>query len=498
MWTNYTSVDGLPDTTVLDIAVGPNDEKWFVTKYGGLSRFSDGDWEVFSIPFDLTTDVSPALVVDRDSTVWLSTPYGLASFDDGKNWRTWTDIPIYSLSLDKIGRVWAGGFSSIHRYENGVWLTFRTYGREITSIDFDELHHGWLTTPTALVEMEIIPEFVSTEVEIVNGALKLANLPVDLLTFSSLSPNGYYDIFGLDMNSKSILNLTDCQGHSTYPAWSPSGRELLFRHKFPDSGDADLFIHKVGESTTHRLTYLGACCASWSYDGDYVAYVANDNVFVQNLATGLLERAGMDTSTHFYLDWSPVSDILAASRTLNGIMIYTVAPRATPVVREYQHFGTSRALFAWSPDGKWLAYELAVSYGISPIAIRELDGDRTYTILGKDPNTNTTLSLGVPAWHPDGKRIAYCGYGGYGGDYVFVQDVEDDQSVRLVSVGHVVAMKWSPNGEWLAVVRRERDNWQLIVLDSNTYEILATQDLDIDPNHFGGESYAAQIRWRPR
>lgn len=533
-WTFYTTDDGLPDNTVLDIAIGPDDAVWFITKYGGLARLNKDDWEAFETPFDLSDDLSsPRLLVDNDSTVWLGTSYGLASFD-GNSWQNWTNVPIYSIISDDAGQVWAGGFDAVHRFDGNLWSTFSVFPeREITGITFDQVL--MFTSRNKLHILNVSTENIPSEVEIIQGDLRLPDLPSELLTFAD--KQDYADeIFGLDMENGNILNLTQIdQGIVSDPVWSPTGQELIFRisNGFPNQGE--LYFHKIGQRTSTKLTNnlamndtgMNWCCAAWSFDGKYVSYVGNSNnynnenydvgngnVFVQDVTTGMLDRYNLDYQDYFYLGWSPVENKLAAFQAIDtrilpyygyskwfvenpDIRVYD----ATSYGKEYRTFTSSHAginqPFDWSPDGQWLAYVNGGRYGNSFIVIDEIYGNGSKKI-------SSDFSLFLPDWHPAGEKIAY--YGKNGSEHiVYIQNVSNDQIEDEVPFnGEVIALKWSPNGKWLAVVSDQAENsnyqaWHISVLDATkNYEVAIEHRLSIELEDFSTESYVNQIQWRPQ
>lgn len=65
---------------------------------------------------------------------------------------------------------------------------------------------------------------------------------------------------------------------------------------------------------------------------------------------------------------------------------------------------------SWSPRGRYVAFERATGSEQSKIFIADARGRVRWRVGKSASNTR-------PQWSPDGRRIAYFGYGGYGGGY---------------------------------------------------------------------------------
>ena len=56
---------------------------WIGTRGGGLSRFKDGTFTVYTEKDGLASDSVQGLFMDRDATLWIATRQGLNRFKDG-------------------------------------------------------------------------------------------------------------------------------------------------------------------------------------------------------------------------------------------------------------------------------------------------------------------------------------------------------------------------------------------------------------------------------
>jgi signal transduction histidine kinase/ligand-binding sensor domain-containing protein len=122
---NWSTVDGLPDTTVRSIVEGHDGYLWLGTA-GGISRFDGIRFRNF------TTGNTPALISDNvfdlaedgEGRLWIATSHGLAVREAGVF--RWVDLgevgespraPVFSLGIDDEGRAWANAQRSVLRHD---------------------------------------------------------------------------------------------------------------------------------------------------------------------------------------------------------------------------------------------------------------------------------------------------------------------------------------------------------------------------------------------
>lgn len=148
VFTNYTTVDGLPSNNVLCLTQDTAGNMWFGTQ-SGIAKF-DGvsTWTIYNTTFNpnLVDDNITAIAVDSDNNVWIGTDFGVSVFD-GVNFTTYTTID--GLGNDRInhiaqaanGDIWFGDFSGATVYDG---TNFTAYGTGdglpfggITYVDFD-------------------------------------------------------------------------------------------------------------------------------------------------------------------------------------------------------------------------------------------------------------------------------------------------------------------------------------------------------------------------
>lgn len=148
IFTNYTTVDGLPSNNVLCLDQDTAGNMWFGTQLG-IAKF-DGvsTWTVFNTTTHpvLADDNITAIAVDSDNNVWVGTDFGVSVYD-GTNFTTYTTVDglgnnrINHIAQAANGDIWFGDFSGATVYDG---TNFTAYGTGdgipfggITYVDFD-------------------------------------------------------------------------------------------------------------------------------------------------------------------------------------------------------------------------------------------------------------------------------------------------------------------------------------------------------------------------
>lgn len=197
------------------------------------------------------------------------------------------------------------------------------------------------------------------------------------IAFSS-NRSGNYDIWTVDAEGGSPVNLTNSPGSSEFsPRWSPDGCRIAFVRLMPD-GKYDVWVMKADGSGQVNLTNNPASDAgpAWSPNGDRIAFHSNRDGG-PGAVNGILEIYAMNS------DGSGAPTRLTYDANNDD---------ASP---------------DWSPDGTKIVFSKYVAGTRGAIWIVGADGSNPHAIT----TSNGTLDYG-PAWSPDGSRIAFHRYGG--------------------------------------------------------------------------------------
>jgi TolB protein len=209
--------------------------------------------------------------------------------------------------------------------------------------------------------------------------------------------------------------------------------EIVFQVQ-PDPLDLNyLFIDTInvdGSNLDQVLKSNTTPQPAWSPDGQYLAYVVNDNSYNAN---------------SYYNE------------------IYIVGSDAHPQLITRESGNHSHP--TWSPDGAYLAYVGDNLFQSSDIFAVDIKSGSV---------TNLTNSVGVqydyPEWSPDGKRIACQGFVGHQWE-LFVMDADGSNPIQLTAAQKYgddsVQPSWSPDGQQIAFASDRSGDWDIYVMDMN-------------------------------
>jgi TolB protein len=119
--------------------------------------------------------------------------------------------------------------------------------------------------------------------------------------------------------------------------------------------------------------------------------------------------------------------------------------------------------FAWSPDGKQIAYQAAFQPPDNRLMIVDVETGKTRTLA-----YSTTYRNWFPAWSPDGKRIAFASDRDQAGSEfrIYTMDVDGTDVVRLTDFTSA-APHWSPDGKRIAFQSARDGNVEIYAMNSD-------------------------------
>jgi Tol biopolymer transport system component len=267
-----------------------------------------------------------------------------------------------------------------------------------------------------------------------------------------------------------------CCGYRS-PSVSPDGKRMVI--SICTTSAAALFVAKADGSSRRRLAKVNESCYldgiewAWSPDSRRIAYAIGGSLHLAT-ADGVTGRAiraaGQVDAGQANLAWSPDGRSLAV-RSADGTV---------RVVRNGSLRSIGRAdEFAWSPTGRWIAYDRSANYRSTLYLVRP-DGSGRRRLVG--PYSGHGLD-----WSADGRYLAFLLAGGSG---VGAVDVVRG-SVRYFANG-IADILWAPTGHRFAA--SSADGITLYDLDTGTSSVLTSDRVGIDS--FGSGQYA-NAAWSP-
>jgi TolB protein len=225
--------------------------------------------------------------------------------------------------------------------------------------------------------------------------------------------DGDYAIFGADADGGHARRLTKEQGDPSTPAglffqvepfWSPDGNRIGFVSG--RDGVGHLFVMNPDGTGTKRLTNdpkQDDGRASWSPDGKSIVFGREGALFRIPAGGGAAHRVGKGLGAAADPAFSPDGKLIAYDYRKPGAPVrelYVMNADGTGI-RQVTRLGNVSGLPAWSPDGNRIAFQSNVRGSRYEIYTVRADGGAVTQV------THSTIDAIQPAWSPDGKEIAF-------------------------------------------------------------------------------------------
>jgi Tol biopolymer transport system component len=296
--------------------------------------------------------------------------------------------------------------------------------------------------------------------------------------------HGLY-VIGGDGTGLRRLTRNAALGAGADPVWSPDGRKLVFV-KRPERSRAtcgpagrckdEIYVINADGTGLRRLTRntVDDSKPVWSPAGGKIAVVRvrsdqTANIYVMNadgsgqrrLTANLRRRPWVEPAWSFV--WKKIAFVASASYHGAGDIFVMNADGSG--LRNVTSTVTTSFDFAWSPDGRRIAYlDYDGLVGPSaPLYVVNADGTGKQRLTGP-----LMVDLGSPSWSPDGRTIAFTGRGGD----VYTVHADGTELHKLThGPGWDVGAEWSPDGRHIAFVSSRDDTahrtYDLFVMNSD-------------------------------
>jgi dipeptidyl aminopeptidase/acylaminoacyl peptidase len=185
-----------------------------------------------------------------------------------------------------------------------------------------------------------------------------------------------------------VRQLTRARKSSTAPAWSPDGARLAFVSDRTDTRQIYVVDPLGGEPEALTTGEEGVASFAWAPDGKAIAYASTEAKPQQ-----IKEREQK------YGEF----DVIDQEPRMTHIFVLDLATKTT---RQLTKGAFTVGAFAWSPDGKQIAYDHRINSdpansGSADIAVISVaDGSSRELVTQSGPDDH-------PVWSPDGSQIAF-------------------------------------------------------------------------------------------
>jgi len=306
---------------------------------------------------------------------------------------------------------------------------------------------------------------------------------------------------------------------TTWPTWSPSGREIALTLTDPNTQIRHLWKLSADGGNLHQMfpgwnTQTGECCGSWMPDGKYFVFASQGQIWAAREAGSFLHKVSRE----------PVKLTAGAVSygypvpSKDGKTIFAVAGFLRGEIERYdaktKTFGTflggvSAQDISFSRDGQWVAY---VSYPEGILWRSKPDGTEkaqissppVYALLprwsvdGKEivfysrvtgkPSRiyqvpaaggapqelmpNQSGQQADPSWSPDGAALAFSGVANAGKSAIQILDMKTHQITTLPDSEGLFSPRWSPDGRYLAAMPTDSSALDLFDFKSQKWSVL--------------------------
>jgi len=175
---------------------------------------------------------------------------------------------------------------------------------------------------------------------------------------SNRGSRGNPDIWLIDLERATQMQLTDNESIDWMPCWSPDGSQIAF---VSDRNGTDSLWVMQADGSNPRLLVTGAWDPSWSPDGTLIAFYSlqpgKEGTWVIPAGGGepTLVAAGLE-----HPSWSPNGARLVGVMRKDNRRELWIISRVGGAGREISAAGTTVSSPVWSPQGDGIAYDAAL------------------------------------------------------------------------------------------------------------------------------------------
>lgn len=211
--------------------------------------------------------------------------------------------------------------------------------------------------------------------------------------------DGNFEVYAMNADGTGLVNLTNSSAVDSGPAWSPDGNKIAF-YSNRDGSDGLYVMNADGSGVSKLTSGTGGFHPAWSPSGTQIAYgchidVANVDVCVINADGTGAARLTTDAAWDYEPAWKPdgTKILFVTGRYPSALQLALMNPDGTSVTALGANTGTGVNDPAWSSDGKKIAFHTLFSscgssscYTTDIIDVANADGtNATYLVDGSQP-----------------------------------------------------------------------------------------------------------------
>jgi len=264
--------------------------------------------------------------------------------------------------------------------------------------------------------------------------------------------DGNAEIYSERLDTREVLRLTNDPGHDSHPSYSPDGTQILFNSDRQNENN-DVYLMNSDGSGIRNVTDLQseeeAGPPSWSHDGTKILLTSSlsgkANIYLMDIEP-LIPQKVIETET----------DTSQASMSPDGtkLVYFSATDENKGEIRIYDtESKTSRVVTAVSRGGPNPTF----SRDAQRVLFKDFEDDNSEIfVINADGTARVNLSNNpandqMPAWSPDGTRVAFCSNRGTSLDhfqiYVMNADGSEQRLVYSDNRGISIVPAWSPDGK---------------------------------------------------
>lgn len=224
--------------------------------------------------------------------------------------------------------------------------------------------------------------------------------------------DGDYEIYAMNPDGSSVVQLTDNSVDDYDPTVSPEGQRIVFRsHR---DGNAEIYTMDIDGSNVIRLTNDpgGDVHPTWSPDGSQIVYSSqvegNRKIFIMNANGSVKTRVTNTADDDTFPSYSPDGTRLAFRRisgSTQQIGLVDIDGNNESLLNTGRPIGYANSVPVrpWSPDGSKILFSGQTGPGTYDIFTIYPDGSNLHQI----SNSPNSFIAGGASWSPDGQKILY-------------------------------------------------------------------------------------------